>query len=265
MSLKFGLLTNPANDILEEIRLIKRLGFDYPEIGIELPEGAPEIILGNKKRILELLTKFGHPAIAHTAWWIDFGSGYDIIRKGWVEEAKLSIDAAKALNINEINFHFYSIGLTKEYKPYHKHILNNIVKSLKEVVNYANSKRMTIIFENSPIEKSVAGIEKYKFVIDNVPRLKVHLDVGHAFIENGMKGVRDYIFTFKNMIEHVHVHDNHGEGDEHLPLGKGKIDFKQVVKWLKQINYNKTITFEVFTNKQDARESMTKFKRMLSE
>ena len=34
---KFGLLTNPSIDIVKEIRDIYDLGFDYAEIGIEVP------------------------------------------------------------------------------------------------------------------------------------------------------------------------------------------------------------------------------------
>ena len=79
-----------------------------------------------------------------------------------------------------------------------------------------------------------------------------------------MNGIKDYIFTFKDNLEHIHMHDNHGEGDEHLPLGAGDINFERIVKWLKQINYDKTITFEVFTSKEDAKSSMVKFKRLMN-
>ena len=44
----YGLLTDPSNEILSEIRKIYDLNFDYVEIGIEGPEGNPTII--NKKR-----------------------------------------------------------------------------------------------------------------------------------------------------------------------------------------------------------------------
>ncbi len=262
MPIKFGLLTNPANDILEEIKTIHKLGFDYVEAGIEFPGGSPEFLIDYRKKIRELLNKFNHPALAHTAWWIDFGAVYEIIRRGWVEEAKLCIDAADALHIKKINFHFYSIGFGN--RAYQKTILKNIVRSLKEVVDYASSKEIVVFLENTP-NKGYATIKDYKFVIDSVPKLKVHLDIGHSFIENGMKGIKDYIFTFKNKLEHIHIHDNHGERDEHLPLGKGKINLEQAVKWLKQINYEKTITFEVFTSKEDAKNSMMKFRKILKD
>src|SRR3989338_8726383 len=260
MSIKFGLLTNPANDILEEIKLIHKLGIDYVEIGIEIPGGSPEFLIDYKKKIRELINRFDYPAVAHTAWWIDFGVMYEKIREGWIEEAKLCIDAAKALNIGKINFHFYSMSIGN--KPYQKETLRNIVMGLRDVVNYANSKKIIVFLENTPNKKSDVSIKEYKHVIDSVPKLRVHLDIGHAFVENGMAGIKDYIFTFKNKLEHIHIHDNHGHGDEHLPLGKGRINFEHIVKWLKQVNYDKTITFEVFTSKHDAKDSMLKFRKM---
>jgi hypothetical protein len=50
----YGLLTNPSNEIISEINKIYELNFDYTEIGIEGPEGNPDII--NKKgKIVKLL------------------------------------------------------------------------------------------------------------------------------------------------------------------------------------------------------------------
>jgi sugar phosphate isomerase/epimerase len=34
-------------------------------------------------------------------------------------------------------------------------------------------------------------------------------------------------------IGQLHLHDNHGSHDEHLPLGSGKIDFYQLFTYLK--------------------------------
>ena len=44
----YGLLTNPSNEIISEISKIYELNFDYAEIGIEGPEGNPDMI--NKKK-----------------------------------------------------------------------------------------------------------------------------------------------------------------------------------------------------------------------
>ena len=57
------------------------------------------------------------------------------------------------------------------------------------------------------------------------------------------------------------MHDNHGKWDEHLPLGRGRIDFREVVRFLKEVNYDRTVTFEVFTSRADAVRSREFFKK----
>lgn len=51
----YGLLTNPSNEILDEITKANELDFEYVEIGIEGPEGNPLIIEKKKNEILKLL------------------------------------------------------------------------------------------------------------------------------------------------------------------------------------------------------------------
>ena len=78
-----------------------------------------------------------------------------------------------------------------------------------------------------------------------------------------MQHIEDYISMFSEKLVHVHVSDNHGKGDEHLPLGHGSINFKEVVKMLKKVEYDRTITFEVFgENRIYAKNSMEYFKEL---
>jgi hypothetical protein len=69
----YGLLTNPPNDIISEIRKIYDLNFEYVEIGIDWPGGNPGIINKRKDEIVKLLEKFRQKPIGHTAYWIDLG------------------------------------------------------------------------------------------------------------------------------------------------------------------------------------------------
>jgi sugar phosphate isomerase/epimerase len=77
-----------------------------------------------------------------------------------------------------------------------------------------------------------------------------------------MKSVLDYINTFGVKIVHVHWHDNHGRKDEHLSIGEGLIDHEKIVRALKNIEYDRTITLEVFTNSNDVKSSTDKLKIM---
>jgi sugar phosphate isomerase/epimerase len=262
---KFGMITNPMIDVIEEIKIIAKLGFDYVELGIEGPEGYPEIIIDEKNKILKLLKENNLFIIAHSPWWIELGSEYDNVRTGWIDECKKIIDAASALKISLVNFHSHSRGMVGRSDKTIKKTLDNCIDSLKELSEYAKRKNIQLMLENAAEKGEIVDLKNFKYIIENVPGLKVHLDIGHAYIHGGMKNIRDFIITFNENIEHIHMHDNHGMLDEHAPIGRGKIDYASVVKILKEINYDKTITFEVFTSKEDAAKSREKIKKFWNE
>ena len=255
--IKFGKLTHPGRDIIKEINKVKRFGFDYVEIGIE-PLTDFTILRKYKLAILNSLKLFNNPPVGHTAWWYDLSSTYDAVRNAWIKQGKIDIKMASELGIKLLNFHFQvpSYILLKNQGS-RDIILNNYIKSFKDLVKFAESKNITLMLENGE-EK----FEYYKYVLDNVPELKVHFDVGHAFISGGIKTIKKFISYFGDRITHIHIHDNHGKQDEHLALKKGKINWKKVVHMLKKSNYDKTITFEVFKSEKDLIKSREYFKRL---
>jgi len=57
------------------------------------------------------------------------------------------------------------------------------------------------------------------------------LDAGHLFAF-GQSQLQPWLEELGSYIGQLHLHDNHGRSDEHLPLGHGKIDFKQLFAYL---------------------------------
>ena len=257
---KFGNLTNPSEDILEEIEKIGRMGFDFAEISIEGPKSFPDNLRRKRKDILRILRKYRMFAIGHTMWWCDLGSPYENVRKGWVEEAKSSIDIANELGIKLVNFHFESVQSLFRDNKIRKKILNNYVRSMKELVEYGKIKGVDVMLENC-VSEGCSHIDNYGYIVNRVKGLGVHLDVGHAFIEGGTKNVLKFITTFRKRLVHIHMHDNYGDRDDHLPLGIARVEYDKVARALKKIGYSKTVTFEVFTMDRDfAALSMKKFR-----
>ncbi|MFL6473305.1 MAG: sugar phosphate isomerase/epimerase family protein, partial [Nitrososphaeraceae archaeon] len=168
----------------------------------------------------------------------------------------------RKLGIELINFHANINGMF--YGEKRKLVLDNLVKSLREIVSQAKKYKLDVMLENVPLSNGIHNIDEFKYVIDNVPTLFVHLDIPHAFTSGGMASVIDYINTFRDKIIHIHWHDNHGKKDEHLPIGEGLIDHQSAVKALKDINYDRAITLEVFTNNNDAKSSADKLRAMWS-
>lgn len=259
----FGLLTNPSIEILREIRDIHALGLDYVEIGIESPEGSADILQRKCAKIMKLLRGFKVRAIGHTSPWIDLGSDYEYVREGWIAESKRILDTSHKLGLELVNFHANTNGMFVGRKR--KILLDNWVRSLREIVSYASELNIEVMLENMPKGGSVHALDEYGHIVRNLPKLKVHLDVAHAFTSGGMTALLEYITTFKERIVHVHWHDNKGEFDEHLPIGEGVIDHRRVVNAFKNINYSRSITLEVFTSKNDALLSSKKLKQLWQE
>ena len=261
---KFGLLTDPIEGVTEQILRFKKLGFDFTEIGIEEPAATPQVLMSQIDRVIDSLNSTGTFAIGHTAYWVQFGSAHLKARRGWVEEGKDMISVASELKIRYLNFHFYGrlgrVGATRESASV---FVDNFTNSMTELVEFAAEKKLELMLENVPSQDGgVADFRNFSTVMEKVPKLLFHFDIAHAYIENKMKGIRTYLDAFSDRLVHIHIHDNHGEEDEHLSLGYGKIDFKKVVRWLTELNYNKTITFEVFASNQDAVRSREYFKKL---
>lgn len=254
---KYGLLTSALHNVVDEIREFKKLGFDYAEIGIEEPRATPQIILRQRLEILNALKEFDTGPVGHTSYWVNFGSSHEKVRRGWIEEGKDMINAAAALNIKFLNFHFHGgYGQTMQMKFGQQLFVENFTDSMVELSKFAKTKNVILMLENVPPRKyGMPSIKEFSKVIDGTSGLMVHLDIPHAFVEGGMAGVRKYIDNFSDRIVHLHIHDNHGKQDEHLPLGKGLINFSKVVSLLKKIDYDRTITLEVFTSNKDAVKS----------
>ena len=90
--------------------------------------------------------------------------------------------------------------------------------------------------------------EDFEPVFTSFPGMKLVLDTGHANIgDKGGRRLLDFIHRFGPRIGHLHVSDNNGRLDEHLPVGHGNIGFKAMARALKRIGYDDTLTLEIFS------------------
>lgn len=85
------------------------------------------------------------------------------------------------------------------------------------------------------------------------------LDVGHANLDIHIgelrnrpwkydqckySSVAEFIKEECGLITNIHVHDNHGKEDEHLPAGEGNINFPEIISVLKDKGYKGPLTME---------------------
>jgi sugar phosphate isomerase/epimerase len=99
--------------------------------------------------------------------------------------------------------------------------------SLELLVVFAKQRGVTIALENTPGELgSPASLEQF-IRETHLRELRLCFDIGHAHIEAGVEP------SFEIMRERVattHLHDNHGEKDEHLLPYEGTIDWDAALR-----------------------------------
>ncbi len=252
---RYGMLTDPSRDIVKEIRAAQRMGFDYVEIGIEIPEGHYDTLKRRRREILKALKSFRHPPLGHTAYWSDLWSDYEEVRQAWLRVARKSIDVSTSLGCSKLNIHAPILhGMYKD-EPYKSRALRNTAKSLRELVRYGHGREIKVMLENMP-DPDCMRFKEFSYILGSVPGLGAHIDTGHCFVEGGMRVVSRYIRTFRDRLEHIHFSDNQGEQDDHIGIGQGVIDYFRVMRLLRRIRYDKTISLEIFSGRRDLKNSL---------
>ena len=109
--------------------------------------------------------------------------------------------------------------------------------SIRELCDFAADFGILIAVENMPNFPKIFGKypDEMQEMLDAVGSHNVGFtfDVGHA---NTVGLVDEFLDQLGERISHVHIHDNMGKKDEHLPLGEGTVNWKQVMEKLS--NYN---------------------------
>jgi sugar phosphate isomerase/epimerase len=68
-------------------------------------------------------------------------------------------------------------------------------------------------------------------------------DIGHWHLF-GTTQLTTWLERLGPYLKHLHLHDNHGERDEHLAIGQGDIPFSELFNWLKDSSITPTMTLE---------------------
>ena len=77
----------------------------------------------------------------------------------------------------------------------------------------------------------------------NSPMLGFSLNVAHAHLL--ANGFPPFLKAFGDKLGNVQISDNHGITDEHLPVGEGTVDFSSLVRQLKKMDYQGTLSLSV--------------------
>jgi sugar phosphate isomerase/epimerase len=99
--------------------------------------------------------------------------------------------------------------------------------SLENLALFARQRGVTLALENTPSEMATPANLRHFLEETRLPGLRLCFDSGHAQLDGGAVPAME---TMGPLAITAHLHDNHGEKDEHLLPYGGTIEWEKLLK-----------------------------------
>ena len=244
----------------DALREISRAGFNYIELSAEHMN---EILARNHEKYLDSYSKdralsFNEPCSINELSSLIKSLGLRIIHmhgpfdltdfsskstKDRIKEAEKWMEYASKLSIPVIVLHPFT---SRELSADKCREIN--LKFYGELANLSKRHGVKIALENIDSMHEYGArisdlIEIIKATSDEY--LGICLDTSHANLRAYSNRVEDAILEAGSYIIATHISDNFGKNDDHLMIGRGKINWKKVLNAFKRIKYNKPLNLEI--------------------
>jgi len=159
-----------------------------------------------------------------------------------MDELKRVIDVAEDLPYGRLILH---MGGTRENADPRKR--DAAFSSLEHLILHARHVGVTIAVENTTSEMGDPAYLRAFVDETRLTGLRFNFDIGHAFLADGDEAERieKGFAPLRELTVSAHIHDNHGEKDEHLPPYEGSIDWEAAAKTLKSGPSELALTLEL--------------------
>ena len=159
-----------------------------------------------------------------------------------MDEIKRALEVAEHLPFRYLVLH---LGVPDEQYDLNK--FDAAFTSLEHLNIFAKERGAQILLENIPSELSAPERIVTFFQYTRLD-LKVCFDTGHAHLTGGIQAA---FATLRERIATIHLHDNHGEKDEHLLPFEGEIDWAQTIRDFRSADIQVPVLFEVNSERHD--------------
>lgn len=195
-------------------------GFEHLEILMDHPLYSPDILSYNE--LIELKWSYDVELLIHCpSTSTNFIAISEVMRKASYAEMQRVLHLADRAGAEVVTFHLgWNPGFVNNGSFYYSRELfeeHNERVLLKELKPFLKRTEVLLALENTiAFDK---GITKALEEILHETDLALTLDVGHYNIQKC-----DFFLENFERVVNIHLHDNDGRRDEHLPLGRGKVD-----------------------------------------
>ena len=255
----------------DSLQIIRDGGFTT----IEICSFRPHLDYHDERQLEEAAASLQHYGFDAFSFHAPFGPNIDITalneetRTNSQQELLKAAAAAHTLGVTHFVIH---PGPESEHRPpteEHMARLNNAAASLSRVAEYCARSKMTLVLENMLPHLMFGKISDLLYLCGEIKGgpVGVCLDTGHAFLGGMLSGIVDQVADRLTM---VHANDSWGSRDDHLPPGKGTIDWPQLIEQLQRIRFAGAVILEVSRDHksdaqilEEARESRSLFRSIV--
>jgi len=240
----------------ETIRNLKPLGVQY----VELTDDGSHIL--NPSRVKDLkgaAESYGWEYSVHAPFAeVNIAAYDDSMRRASLRRLERSLQSAAKLEAE--NWVFHPGAATALEWVYPGEAWKRNLESVKYLRRVSEELGIEAAVENVPepfpfLLKSVEDFERFYSELDG--ELGMVFDVAHANIRGE---VGKFLEQFGNKIVHVHVSDNMGDQDTHLPVEQGTINWRETIEALKKLGFSGMIIVESYSGVE---ESLTVLRELI--
>ena len=235
-----GVMNNPTRPLEQELERIANAGFDFVDLTLEPPLAWP----CDPRRIRRAFDAVGLEVVGHTAYYLPIASPFPELRRQALDLLTAALDAFAEIGPSVVNVHPDPGAKLVA----HADVVAANAESIAALADAASARGLRLMVENLP--RSFARVDDLRPILEAAPGAGFHLDAGHANLARDRaepNRTPELLAAFGDRLAHVHVSDNLGVDDLHLPLGAGTVDWPQVVGALKGAGWDGTVTLEVFS------------------
>jgi len=240
----------------ETVRNLKPLGIHYVELA---DEGAHALNPNRVKYLKEVAESYGWKYSVHSPFAEVNMAAYDrSMRRASLRRLEQSLQYAAKLEA--VNWVFHPGAATALDRFYPGEAWKRNLESVKRLRRLSEEFGVEAVIENVPepirfLLKSVEDFERFYSELDE--EIGMVFDVAHA---NIMGEIGAFLERFGDRIVHVHVSDNLGDQDTHLPIGRGVINWRETIGALKKLGFNGMVIIESYSGIE---ESLTLLRELI--
>lgn len=224
---------------------------------IELVDAGPHALNGERvQTLLDLKDSRGLDYSIH-APYADMNLAADDphMREAVIQRLETTMNWASQLEARAVVFHPGNSTAMERVDPGMAWSLN--LETIRRVLDVADELGVQALIENVPepfpfVMKSADDFSRFFDELGTDAGMV--LDVAHANIRGETP---EFIRRFSSRIRHVHVSDNQGDLDTHLPIGDGAIDWDGTIRALKDIGYDDWVTIESYSGVTESLNLLT--------